>query len=102
MKNRILVALVVAATMLPTAAAFAQSVPCGQADPVTGITNSCGNGSPDMVTNVWGGTNADVPHILPGQSRTNKFGKVNTCPWFFTNYCVDISETQYYITRWGN
>lgn len=87
--------LLVVASMLPIVSFAAV---CGDG---TNGTVQCGNGSPEMVSNVWGGTNSDVPHILPGQTRTNKFGRVNTCPFFFTNYCVDISETTYFIERWG-
>ncbi len=63
------------------------------------VTNSCGNGNPEMITNVWGGTNSDVPHIKPGQSVTDQWGVVSLCPAWFTNYCVDISHTAYYIAR---
>jgi hypothetical protein len=100
MTKTIVSILLVVGTLLPVAA-FADTVACGQVDPSTGIVRDCGNGSPEMVTNVWGGTNSDVPHILPGQSRVNKFGVSHSCPWWFSNYCVDISETAYYTSRWS-
>jgi len=100
--KKTIISLLFVAALAPAAVVFADtSVACGQIDPATNHVRDCGNGNPEIVTNVWGGTNADVPHILPGQSRTNKFGKVNSCPAWFTNYCVDISETAYYISRWG-
>lgn len=54
------------------------------------------NGSPEMVVNVWGTTNSQLPHILQGQTR-NGF----LCPAWFPFYCVDISGTQYFKDRWG-
>lgn len=96
MKNLIITATISVAMLLPTAAAFA-AVSCGvQPD---GSIVQCGNGSPEMVMNVWGGTNSDVPHVQPGQSVTDQWGNVSVCPAWFTDYCVDISHTQYYIGR---
>lgn len=55
------------------------------------------NGSPEMVVNVWGTTNSQLPKIMQGQSRGNF-----TCPAWFPMYCVDISGTAYYQARWGS
>lgn len=61
----------------------------------------CGNGNPEMVMNVWGTTNSQLPHILPGQSYRMSNGFLDTCPAWFTRYCVDISVTDYWKDRWG-
>lgn len=57
---------------------------------------SCGNGSPELVTSAWGTTNSGTPHVQPGQSVTDESGISSLCPSFFTNYCVDITHTEYY------
>lgn len=61
------------------------------------IDNPCGNGSPEMVVNVWGTNNAGIPHIKPGQTVNGL-----SCPAWFPMDCVDIRGTQYFISRWGN
>lgn len=90
--NKILATVITGVAMLiPVSSAFAAS--CSD------VGVQCGNGSPELVTNVWGGTNADVPHVQPGQSFTDQWGTSFTCPAWFTNYCVDISHTAYYVSR---
>lgn len=60
-----------------------------------------GNGSPEIIVNVWGTTNAQIPHTAPGHTITYSNGVVSTCPIWFSTYCVDISNTQYFVDRWG-
>lgn len=74
---------------------FAYSAPASAASCGDGTngTVACGNGNPEQVVNVWGTTNSGVPHIQPGQYAAD--GK-SLCPAFFTNYCVDITNTAYY------
>lgn len=88
--KKIFAAAVVTAALLVSAPVYAAPV-CG--DP--GV--SCDNGNPEMVVNVWGTTNSGVPHIKPGQSVINRWGEVVYCPAFISTYCVDISDTAYYI-----
>lgn len=79
-------------TFLPVAASAAS---CGDLDG-NGNTIVCGNGSPETVSNVWGGTNSSVPHVQPGAIVRDAAGIASLCPSWFTNYCVDISNTEYY------
>ena len=74
----------------------ADTVKCGDVDPVTNLVVSCGNGSPENVVNVWGTSNSQIAHIQPGVTVTDEGGVPSTCPSWFTNYCVDISHTTYY------
>lgn len=60
------------------------------------IVNCGSNGSPENVSNTWGGTNSSVPHVQPGEITYDEGGVPMPCPTWFTNYCVDISGTQYY------
>ena len=53
----------------------------------------CSNGNPEHVVNVWGTTNAGVPHIQPGQYAADG---ISLCPAWFTFHCVDITSTAYY------
>ena len=54
----------------------------------------CSNGSPENVQNYGGFTNSQLPHIMPGQ----RSAAGDLCPAWFTNYCVDISKTPYYLS----
>ncbi len=90
-KNKIVSGIIALSVLVPFAA-FANT-DCA-------IKNSCGNGSPELVSNIWGGTNSSVPHVQPGQSVKDTFGNVFTCPFWFTNYCVDITHTAYYMSRY--
>lgn len=63
-----------------------------------------GNGSPENVMNVWGTTNSQIPHIKPGTSVLFSNGAVTIdlgCPAWFSNYCVDVTVTQWWKDRWG-
>ena len=115
-KARILAAVVALFALAPVAA-FAQVIPVagGTVDCSTGIfTDSItlvqtpattaqsagcpkGNGNPENVVNIWGTTNSGIPHVQPGQSVTDQWVFTSLCPAWFTNYCVDISHTAYYI-----
>ena len=54
----------------------------------------CSNGSPENVQNYGGFTNSMLPKVMPGQRSING----DLCPAWFTNYCVDISKTPYYLS----
>lgn len=58
--------------------------------------NNQQNGNPENVVSVWGLTNSQVPHVLPGQTIMDAAGIPFTCPAFFSTYCVDITGTEYY------
>lgn len=76
--------------------AFADTTACGQVDPITNQVVTCGNGSPENVTNVWGTTNSQIAHVAPGATVYDEAGIPSLCPTWFSNYCVDISHTEYY------
>lgn len=93
MKNKILITLAVVAL-------FAFAVPA-LADTCNDNPGGCGNGSPELVTNAWGTSNSQIPHILQGQSVVMSNGMTTMCPIWFPMYCVDISHTQYFLSHWG-
>lgn len=69
---------------------------CGEIDS-NGVRHSCENGNPEMVTNVWGGTNSSVPRVSAGSTVRDEAGMPMLCPsWFGTWGCSDISRTDYY------
>lgn len=79
-------------SLLFVGVASADTIVCGtQPD---GSFISCGNGSPENVVNVWGTTNAQLPHILQGQTVNGEY-----CPAWFPMYCVDIRGTAWYQSR---
>lgn len=63
------------------------------------INNSCGNGSPELVVNIWGTSNSQLPHIMQGQTKTLINGTSYTCPVWFPMHCVDISGTAWFRSR---
>lgn len=56
------------------------------------VTLPVGNGSPEMTVSAWGYTNAQLPHLKPGEGD---------CPAFIPFYCVDVKVTQFWKVRWG-
>lgn len=75
-------------------------------DPITlstttipAVNNSnCDGVNPENVVSAWG-RNGDVPHLKPGEfTPMDKWGFKYQCPAWFGNYCVDITNTSYYIT----
>lgn len=93
--------LVVGLSMLAVASAAFADVDCS----VTPTAPSCiyQNGDPSAVTNAWGLSGYQTPHIAAGTSITDGFGLVSYCPAFYLNPfnpgqdCMDISHTPYYI-----
>jgi len=77
-------------------------------DPITSLVTDpavnnvdCGGGSPERVVNVWGTTNSQLPHIKQGQTVTLTNGSSGYCPAWFPMYCVDITGTTWYKTRFS-
>lgn len=74
--------------------------PADSNDDVTYVTCIAGGGSPEMVMNVWGTTNSQLPHLRPGQTKVLLNGRTETCPFWFPMDCVDITGTAWYQARW--
>ncbi len=56
-----------------------------------------GNGDPLAVTQVWGLTGHQTPHIQSGATIVDEGGIVDTCPaWYGMMGCFDLSRTDYY------
>lgn len=81
--------------------AYADTAICGDPAQSTALVTykNCGNGNPENVQNVWGGTNSTMPHIRPGDSINDEGGVPSLCPSIISNYCVDISHTDYYRAK---
>ncbi len=88
-------AIIVTLGLMAPVASFAAVASCGNGTLGTVV---CGNGSPELVQSPWG-KNSDVPHIQPGQSVRDDFGNTFLCPFWFTNYCVDLTHTAYYLAH---
>lgn len=67
---------------------------------VTYVTCIAGGGNPELVVNVWGTTNSQLPHLKPGQTKVLLNGRTETCPFWFPMDCVDITGTAWYQARW--
>lgn len=81
----------------------AESV-CGDArlntpdDPI--VRHDCGNGSPELVMNIWGTTNSQIPHVKAGDVVYDEGGLPLPCPTITWKIgCVDISHTDYYRNK---
>ncbi len=83
------------AVMIPASFSIAHAATCGDLD-INGNKITCDNGSPEMVVNIWGTTNQQITHATPGSVVKDAAGIASICPIWFTNYCVDISNTDYY------
>lgn len=97
MKNKLAI-LSITALFFTAVPVFADTV-CGNPanSTVTTMYITCGsNGNPENVTNIWGGTNSSLPHVTPGASIVDEGGVPLLCPTIVSNYCVDISHTDYY------
>ncbi len=97
--NKLLITLAVVGVIAFAIPASADT--CGVAVDASSTPVACGNGSPESVVGPWGFTNSQLPHILQGQSVVMSNGITAICPFWFAMYCVDISHTQYFLSRWG-
>lgn len=86
--SKTIAAFMVTLGLLVPAASFAQAT-----------STSSGGPNPENVENIWGGTNNSVPHVQPGQSAKDQWGNSFLCPSWYSNYCVDLTHTAYYISN---
>lgn len=95
--KKVLASVVALGLLMPVMASA--SVACGQIDPANGKIVQCGGGNPELVVNVWGTMNSQLPHIAPGSSVVDIKGRVFTCPAWFSTYCVDLTKTTWFLGR---
>jgi hypothetical protein len=89
MRMKKITSIAVAITFLLPTAIVSAAVDCS--------IDNCGNGNPEMITNVWGGTNSSVPHVAAGATVYDEAGIGFPVPaWLGSFVMLDITRTDYY------